>query len=51
MLSAGLAPTTKREIENNGRGYGQKTITLSGYGLKYFPKHNHINLTIALCIK
>jgi hypothetical protein len=35
----------------NGRGYGQKVITLSSYELKYLSKHNYINLTIALCIK
>jgi hypothetical protein len=51
MLGAGLAPTTKRERENNGRGYDRKEITLSSYGLKYCPKHNQTNLTIALCIK
>jgi hypothetical protein len=51
MLGAGPRSTTKRERENNGRGYGQKAITLSSYGLKYLSKHNHINLTIALCIK
>jgi hypothetical protein len=46
MFGAGLAPTTKRERENNGRGYGRKTIMLSSYELKYLSKHNHINLTI-----
>jgi hypothetical protein len=34
-LDTGLAPTTKRERENNGRGYGRKAIMLSSYGLKY----------------
>jgi hypothetical protein len=51
MLGARLAPTTKRERENNGRGYGRRAITLSTYGLKYLYKLNHINLTITLCIK
>jgi hypothetical protein len=51
MLGIELAPTTKRERENNGRGYGRKAIMLSSYGLKYLSKHNHINLTITLCIK
>jgi hypothetical protein len=50
-LGARLASTTMRESENNGRGYGRKVITLSSYGLKYLSEHNHINLTIALCIK
>jgi hypothetical protein len=35
----------------NDRGYGRKVIKLSSYELKYLSKHNHINLTIALCIK
>jgi hypothetical protein len=41
---------TMRERNYNGRGNGQKVIMLSGYRLKYLPKHNHINLTIALYI-
>jgi hypothetical protein len=51
MLGAGLAPTTKRERESNGRGYGRRAITLSGYRLKYSSKHNPINLTITLYIE
>jgi hypothetical protein len=51
MLGTGLAPTTKRERENNDRGYGRKAIMLSSYRLKYLSKHNDINLTITLCIK
>jgi hypothetical protein len=42
---------TKRERENNGRGYGGKAIMLSGYRLKYLSKHDPINLTITLYIK
>jgi hypothetical protein len=34
----------------NDRGYSYKVITLSSYRLKYMSRHNHINLTIALCI-
>jgi hypothetical protein len=51
MLGVGLVPMNKRERENNGRGYSLKTIMLSNYGLKYLSKHNHINLSISLCIK
>jgi hypothetical protein len=51
MLNAGLAPTTKRERESNGRGYGRRAITLSDYRLKYLSKHNRINLTITLYIE
>jgi hypothetical protein len=47
-LSAGLAPTAKRERESNGRGYSRRAITFSSYGLKYFPNRNHINLIITL---
>jgi hypothetical protein len=31
-LGTGLAPTTKRERENNGRGYRRKEIMLSSVG-------------------
>jgi hypothetical protein len=51
MLSAGLAPTTQRERESNGRGYGRRAITLSDYRLKYLSKHNRINLIIMLYIE
>jgi hypothetical protein len=51
MLGAGLAPTTKRERESDGRGYDRRAITLSDYRLKYLSKHNCINLTITLCIE
>jgi hypothetical protein len=33
-LGVGLAPTIKRERENNDRGFGRKEIMLSSYGLK-----------------
>jgi hypothetical protein len=51
MLSAGLAPTAKRERESNDQGYGRRAITLSDYRLKYSSKHNHINLTSTLYIE
>jgi hypothetical protein len=50
-LGAGHAPTTKRERESNGCGYGRRAITLSDYRLKYSSKHNRINLTITLYIE
>jgi hypothetical protein len=48
MLGAGLTPTTKRERESNGQGYGRGAITLRDYKSKYLSKQNNINLAIAL---
>jgi hypothetical protein len=50
MLGVGLTPTTKRERENNGRGYSRRAITLRNYKSKYSSKQNSINLAIVLCI-
>jgi hypothetical protein len=50
MLGAGLTPTTKRERESNGRGYGRRAITLHDYKLEYSSKQNSINLAITLSI-
>jgi hypothetical protein len=49
-FDVGLALTTKRERESNGRGYGQEAITLHDYKLKYSSKQNGIDLAIALSI-
>jgi hypothetical protein len=50
MLGAGLTPTTKRERESNGRGYGRGAITLRDYKSRYSSKQNGINSAITLCI-
>jgi hypothetical protein len=50
-FDAGLALTTKRERESNGRGYGRRAITLHDYKLKYSSKQNGINLAMAFNIR
>jgi hypothetical protein len=50
MFDAGLTPTTKRERESNGRGFGRRAITSHDYKLKYSSKQNGINLAIAFSI-
>jgi hypothetical protein len=50
-FDVGLTPTTKRERENNGQGYGRRAIMLHDYKLNYSFKQNGTNLAIAFNIR
>jgi hypothetical protein len=43
MLGAGLTPTTKRERESKGRGYGRRAITLS-----VINQNTHLNRIVLI---